>query len=450
MDENIIIQNEVKPKNKKVTFLLIAIIGLIAIAVGLYVGYKKVMDVDPSKIVKNGIEEGYDFLAKKLDKAKESNIDLDFDKPVSVNLNGKLKSNLEELKAFTDFTYDIGLGVDIKNEKLNMNVGVSKNNTSLNLSAAFQNDKLYLKSDELFDKVLDLGSNEIFGDLDLSVFEELKTNIVSIDDIKYLLKSMKDILVSNINNKNVTSTNETFTVEGKEYKGKKIILHVDNEFKNQLLDKMINDEKMLDILSKVAGEEKEDIKVELEEFKKEEVKASDIEILTDKSNKIVSASIKEKEASITLTNVDSTVKLELKADTNSFVVTIKDELVSIKVYESDKELLVLDLNKDTLTAKLNIEELDTKGNLVMELKNINKKDKEVSADIVMDVNVTSDGENVQLGIDGALKVSTGELSLMNVSDAVSVDSLTSEDQAQIMEKLVDILDKFGLSDLIAM
>lgn len=408
------------------------------------------MDVDPSKIVKNGIEEGYDFLAKKLDKAKESNIDLDFDKPVSVNLNGKLKSNLEELKAFTDFTYDIGLGVDIKNEKLNMNVGVSKNNTSLNLSAAFQNDKLYLKSDELFDKVLDLGSNEIFGDLDLSVFEELKTNIVSIDDIKYLLKSMKDILVSNINNKNVTSTNETFTVEGKEYKGKKIILHVDNEFKNQLLDKMINDEKMLDILSKVAGEEKEDIKVELEEFKKEEVKASDIEILTDKSNKIVSASIKEKEASITLTNVDSTVKLELKADTNSFVVTIKDELVSIKVYESDKELLVLDLNKDTLTAKLNIEELDTKGNLVMELKNINKKDKEVSADIVMDVNVTSDGENVQLGIDGALKVSTGELSLMNVSDAVSVDSLTSEDQAQIMEKLVDILDKFGLSDLIAM
>lgn len=451
MSEEMIIQNNEKPKNKKKMFLLIAIIGLIAIAIGLYVGYRKVMDVDSSKVVKDGIEEGYNYLVNKLDKAKDSSIDLNIiDKPVSMNLKGKLNSNLKELEAFTDFTYDIGLGLDLKNDQLNMNVGVSKNSASLNLNAAFLNHKGYLKCDELFDKVLDLGDNEVFENFDLSEFEALKTKMISIDDLKYLLKSMKDMLVSNITNKNITSTDETFTVEGKEYKGKKIVLHIDTEFKNQLLDKMLQDDKMLDVLSKVSGAAKEDIKLELEDLKKEEVKTSDVEILTNKSNKIVSVSVKEEGASLTLTNVDSLVKLELEADKNSFVVTIKDELVSFKVIENGKELFVLESQKDSATIKINIEEGSVNGNLVMELKNINTSDKEVSADINMNMNIKYDTEDVQLGIDGTLKVSTGSLSLMNVDGAVSVDSLTEDDQTQIMQKLTDILEKFELTDLLAM
>lgn len=86
----------------------------------------------------------------------------------------------------------------------------------------------------------------------------------------------------------------------------------------------------------------------------------------------------------------------------------------------------------------------------MELKNINTSDKEVSADINMNMNIKYGTEDVQLGIDGTLKVSTGSLSLMNVDGAVSVDSLTEDDQTQIMQKLTDILEKFELTDLLAM
>ena len=123
-----------KEKNKKgkIKFLICGFLVVISIAIGLFIGYKK-LNNDPMSIYRDSINGIYKKLNNALKESKDKNfttLDLTKD-PFIVDLKAKLDSNIPELKPFTGLDYHLNVGMDLANKKMNMGLDIDENNNSL-------------------------------------------------------------------------------------------------------------------------------------------------------------------------------------------------------------------------------------------------------------------------------------------------------------------------------
>lgn len=440
MDNEVIISEE-KPKNGKRNFILVSIFVLIALCIGLFVGYKKVIDVDGATILKNSIEDGYKGVSKVLEKNKNESLNFDIlNEAFTVNLTGKINSNVEEIEMLNDLTLDLGVGLNYKNKEAVVKATVKNDVKNVDLDMVFLNNKGYLKSDEIFDKVLILGEYDLFKEMDLSSLNS--GNLVNLDDLDYLVKRFKDIVLANILKKDVVTTKEDFTIEGKEYSGKKIVWHLDEEFVNRFIDTVASDQELLNILTKLTEKDANDIKEYLNEKKNTEVN-QDLVFYANSFGKILAGSIKSEEVTFSFTNLNDEIKGEIRDKDATLNFVLNGENFSFKYTEDNEEVMNLEKKNNDLSIKINADGND----IALELKNMKNSKKEASADIKLSVDANNDEEQINLVVTGSISIKVENLNIMNVSDAVLVDDLSEEEQMTLIENLMNVLKDFGLENL---
>ena len=250
-------RDQAQNKKSKWKFIIGGLFIVIAIAIGLYIGYQK-LNSNPTVIYKNAINGIYGALNNSIEEAKKNTTNLDIKKePFTLNLNAKLESNMKKLKSFSGLEYNLSFGLDYSKEKGNLGLGIKDGNDSIiNVLASVVNDTAYVKCDELLNRVINVGEFKFADNFD---FSQVNTTNINYDNIEYILKSFKNILIDSLDVNKFTITNETIKIGNKEYDAKKVLYKLDKENLERtakfIVDKMSNDEKLLQNIADLTNSE---------------------------------------------------------------------------------------------------------------------------------------------------------------------------------------------------
>ena len=255
-----------KKKNKLP--IIIAVIAVLLIVGGLvvhfFIGPKVQKEVlsDPKNVYDTTITN----LSKEINKAIN---DANYEK-VIFDLTLSLDSDIEMLKDYIGYEYGIRLGVDPKNELLELGANVKKDN-ELSLNAYYKNKKLYANL-STYQELIDLGEVDMsdFEDL-LKELEDLKAEIeelnLSKDDINYLVTKFSSLIIDSIDTSKLTQEEETIKIKDEEIKvtSNKYLIDYENAQRTIkfITQELAKDDKVLEILAKISGEEKDVIKENL-------------------------------------------------------------------------------------------------------------------------------------------------------------------------------------------
>lgn len=454
-EENKNMEAEVIAKNNKSkkTFIIGAVIILIVLGFLIYFGYKK-LNSNPVEIYKQAINNTYDSLSEVLKEAEKSSIN--DNEPYNVKFNAKLDSNMEELKNFVGYNYSATVGIDPKKENISVDLVIDKNNSRiLKILLAVINNKGYLKSEELYNKVLSL------GDVDLTE-EGIELNSINVnyDDIDYVLKSLKNIVIDSLDKDKFDIKNDKITIDSKEYSVKKVLYKLDNDNMKRtskyVVDKMLQDKKLMEILSDLSGKDVSEVESSLKdgikEIDSEDYKTIDVVLYATKLNEVIAGSlIEDSKEYIKFDNVKNNININFKdeEDEIEIKVNIKEDIVTINVINAGAEVAKLVMTGDDENIKCDYE-INYQGKIsgTLEFKNVKSSKDSGSGDFVFTINAGIMGQNINLKLDGNYSVNKGDIETLDPNESVDINSLSENDLMSIYAKLGSILEQFGLSDLL--
>lgn len=454
-EQSVVSVNAEANKKRKRKFIIGGILVLIAIAIGLYIGYQK-LNSNPASIYRNTINDIYNELSSALKDAKEnsfSGFDLE-NEPISMDIEAKLDTDMEELKSFSGLTYNLNLGLDYANEKAYVGAGIKESSsTIISGILSYVNKNAYVKCDELFNKVLHVGEYDLFEQLSLEI-DDLDVNW-SYDNFEYILKAIKDITINSLDESKFTIENEKITINNKEYNAKKVIYDLDEENMKRtnkfFTDSILNDEKLLQAISEITGLTVDEVKEEIEASEDYNIFSSMKVILyTDGFNNVIAGSIYEGENQIVkFDNVDK-LNLTITSDEDSIIINEIDDYVKITCIDNDEEIITLKIYEDgkKVDYELNVE--GTKVTGTIEVNNINKlENNRVSADFKFSVSVSILGEEINISLDGSISVAKEMNDVLDTTNSIEITELSDDEINQMYIKLNSLLERFELTDLIS-
>jgi len=455
------------PKKKKANTKAI-LIGVILIAlicvIGFGVYYVLSKNVNPKKVFENSINVLYSGIEDTRNNLKnESTIDL-LNEPVSINMTAKLDSSMAELKSFTNVEYGLNMGLDIKNEKLTIGANATDAGKKIIEGImAVLDDKVYLKTN-MFDKVIDLGSIEENGISFQELVDALKeTNTdETYDDILYIFKTYKDLLINSLDEEKFSTSNTEITVSGNNLKVKKITYNLDKEnmerTTNYLKEEMQKDDKFMDILKKydiinTDPKDEENIDTTIDE-EPVEFEDSTISLYVNSVGVVVAGDLYEGEfKNLSFTYLDEKVECYIyNTDGSHMVINYRDGVGDINYFESEDAtlpLMVLNFGEDSVKLNLNINDNGTQIKIGVDLTNIISENKTSSADYKVTLGLASANTgNMDLSVTGKYSIGTGAVNVFDTNGAVKKEELTEEDRNTIRTNLTPVLEKFGLDSIL--
>ena len=438
-----------KPKKRK-KFIIILILIIIAIAVGLFLGYKRLTS-NPLSIYKKVINETYDLANNFLEENVKNTMSINLkEEPLTINTSFTLDTNMEELKALKNYEYQLSIGVNPSKEQMNLSLGLSDDNENiLSLLLAFLNDRAYMKSDELYSEVLDLGISELdFSEL------QIEEGFYTYEDIDITLSKMKTILINSLDSDKFLTSEETINVNSKKIKAKKFTYLLDKENMertiNYIREEMIKDEELMEALSHIIGLSTS----ELEDALKEEIDYSNYEdiyinLYTNGGTKVIAGNIGTKEeAVIRFTNQDDIFNMFIGDEYTNFTIKSENNITDIAYNEYDEEIFALTITWEEETRKLELT-MDDYGdelNMIIEVSNMKYSQNSISEDIVLKYNMNSYGEEISFELAGNLEITKEELESIDVENSVNINTLNEEETQLIYDNLMNVLDKLNLSN----
>lgn len=454
---SVVEMNKEKNKNGKIKFLICGFLVIIAIAIGLYVGYKK-LNNDPIGIYKDSINGIYKILNNALKESKDKEFKA-FDlanEPFTIDLKAKLDSNMTELKPFTGLDYHLNVGIDLANKKMNMGLNIDENNNSLlNLVLSVIDKNIYLK---IYDKILDLGEEDIFGNMDLDTYFKVNGNDAKFDydNYMYILKEIKTIIIDSLDKDKFDIEKETITINSKEYKVKKVIYNLDKENMERTLkfinSEILKNEKLIKAIAESTGLKETELKESLnKEIDTSDIKDIKINLYADKLNNIIAGSVEsENKEVIKFDSIDDETNIVIEKDNQKFTITIKKNNVAISFNDGYNELFKISIEENNknynITFTFNIEGNPING--ILELKNIKETKESTSVDFIFSLNATIESEKIDFKIDGSYKLSKENINTINPSGSIKIENISEEEAMEIFTKLNALLEKFGLNDLV--
>ena len=439
----------VKPKKRK-KFVIILILIIIAIAVGLFLGYKRLTS-NPLSIYKKVINETYDLANNFLEENVKNTMSINLkEEPLTINTSFTLDTNIEELKALKNYEYQLSIGVNPSKEQMNLSLGLSDDNENiLSLLLAFLNDRAYMKSDELYSEVLDLGISELdFSEL------QIEEGFYTYEDIDITLSKMKTILINSLDSDKFLTSEETINVNSKKIKAKKFTYLLDKENMertiNYIREEMIKDEELMEALSHIIGLSTS----ELEDALTEEIDYSNYEdiyinLYTNGGTKVIAGNIGTKEeAVIRFTNQDDIFNMFIGDEYTNFTIKNENNITDIAYNEYDEEIFALTITWEEETRKLELT-MDDYGdelNMIIEVSNMKYSQNSISEDIVLKYNMNSYGEEISFELAGNLEITKEELESIDVENSVNINTLNEEETQLIYDNLMNVLDKLNLSN----
>lgn len=269
MNENQMSQNEIKEKkvakNKKLLIIGIVIVSLLAVLLGVY----KFVINSPKNVFLRAINNEYKQLEKMIDlldgsdKANDDTLiiasTLDFD--IAVQEGILTDDQLSLLNEINALNLTMNTQYDSKNKQLGYAMNLKHNTSDLfSLGLYGKTSSFYLDLKNYFDKYIEIPVEDYE-----SLFENQNQNV---EDVKYIMSFLKNSFLNNLEKKDFKETKETIQLGSEKVKTTKIAYVFTEQSTKKLVSKVMedmkNDEKFIESLSSVSGEEKEELKKSIE------------------------------------------------------------------------------------------------------------------------------------------------------------------------------------------
>lgn len=431
-------------KSKKglvITLIIVLIILLLSIGSFLFIKNKYTASsfLDQSfKNINTFINEVFEGIT--INKDYLDNIDK-YD--VINDSNIKLTTASSELKDLNNLEIGLKTNQSLKNNYLDMDISLKQDTGTLTGTLAIDNNKIYIDSKNIINKVLTTKSDEdLFGNVD-EYTEKLKSyakyDIESIANniVKYLFESLKE---ANLNTK-YNGLNVIYTYEINDTNKDKI---------NDKFMKLVNEDKVLsDIINEDNAITLENVKITIE-----------VNII---NNTVENFTIKSDESEIKGVKIDKN-KYKITSDEDEYEVEVTKEKIVIngkdennnpaqaKIETSDnKAMLVyttngmsLDItinsekkNTSNIEIKINSENIKTNGNLT-----ITSDEKNKTSEISGKLNLSYNDYSITLDIKNNGKYGNNLVTKKNYNNAIDIENVTEEDSLTITTNLMDKISKF--------
>lgn len=431
-------------KSKKglvITLIIVLIILLLSIGSFLFIKNKYTASSfldQSSKNINTFINEVFEGIT--INKDYLDNIDK-YD--VISDSNIKLTTASSELKDLNNLEIGLKTNQSLKNNYLDMDISLKQDTGTLTGTLAINNNKIYIDSKNIINKVLTTKSDEdLFGNVD-EYTEKLKSyakyDIESIANniVKYLFESLKE---ANLNTK-YNGLNVIYTYEINDTNKDKI---------NDKFMKLVNEDKVLsDIINEDNAITLENVKITIE-----------VKML---NNTVENFTIKSDESEIKGVKIDKN-KYKITSDEDEYEVEVTKEKIVIngkdennnpaqaKIETSDnKAMLVyttndmsLDItinsekkNTSNIEIKINSENIKTNGNLT-----ITSDEKNKTSEISGKLNLSYNDYSITLDIKNNGKYGNNLVTKKNYNNAIDIENVTEEDSLTITTNLMDKISKF--------
>lgn len=431
-------------KSKKglvITLIIVLIILLLSIGSFLFIKNKYTASSfldQSSKNINTFINEVFEGIT--INKDYLDNIDK-YD--VINDSNIKLTTASSELKDLNNLEIGLKTNQSLKNNYLDMDISLKQDTGTLTGTLAIDNNKIYIDSKDIINKVLTTKSDEdLFGNVD-EYTEKLKSyakyDIESIANniVKYLFESLKE---ANLNTK-YNGLNVIYTYEINDTNKDKI---------NDKFMKLVNEDKVLsDIINEDNAITLENVKITIE-----------VKML---NNTVENFTIKSDESEIKGVKIDKN-KYKITSDEDEYEVEVTKEKIVIngkdennnpaqaKIETSDnKAMLVyttndmsLDItinsekkNTSNIEIKINSENIKTNGNLT-----ITSDEKNKTSEISGKLNLSYNDYSITLDIKNNGKYGNNLVTKKNYNNVIDIENVTEEDSLTITTNLMDKISKF--------
>lgn len=431
-------------KSKKglvITLIIVLIILLLSIGSFLFIKNKYTASSfldQSSKNINTFINEVFEGIT--INKDYLDNIDK-YD--VINDSNIKLTTASSELKDLNNLEIGLKTNQSLKNNYLDIDISLKQDTGTLTGTLAIDNNKIYIDSKDIINKVLTTKSDEdLFGNVD-EYTEKLKSyakyDIESIANniVKYLFESLKE---ANLNTK-YNGLNVIYTYEINDTNKDKI---------NDKFMKLVNKDKVLsDIINENNAITLENVKITIE-----------VNML---NNTVENFTIKSDESEIKGVKIDKN-KYKITSDEDEYEVEVTKEKIVIngkdennnpaqaKIETSDnKAMLVyttndmsLDItinsekkNTSNIEIKINSENIKTNGNLT-----ITSDEKNKTSEISGKLNLSYNDYSITLDIKNNGKYGNNLVTKKNYNNAIDIENVTEEDSLTITTNLMDKISKF--------
>ena len=431
-------------KSKKglvITLIIVLIILLLSIGSFLFIKNKYTASSfldQSSKNINTFINEVFEGIT--INKDYLDNIDK-YD--VINDSNIKLTTASSELKDLNNLEIGLKTNQSLKNNYLDMDISLKQDTGTLTGTLAIDNNKIYIDSKDIINKVLTTKSDEdLFGNVD-EYTEKLKSyakyDIESIANniVKYLFESLKE---ANLNTK-YNGLNVIYTYEINDTNKDKI---------NDKFMKLVNEDKVLsDIINEDNAITLENVKITIEvnmlnnivenfTIKSDESEIKGVKI--DKNKYKITSDEDEYEVEVTKekivingkdeNNNPAQAKIETSDNKAMLVYTTNDMSLDITINSEKK-------NTSNIEIKINSENIKTNGNLT-----ITSDEKNKTSEISGKLNLSYNDYSITLDIKNNGKYGNNLVTKKNYNNAIDIENVTEEDSLTITTNLMDKISKF--------
>ena len=442
-----------KPKKKRGKWFLILLLLIVAVAVGLYFGFQR-LTANPLSVYRHAINETYELLDNYLKENSNSSFTLSpFTEPWTINADFTVNTDMEELSLLNDYEYHLSIGMDYANETINLGLGLNEDTEEiLSLLISYLNDRAYLESDALFDRILDLGDADLNIDLTTLPTDSLTINY---EDLHIVLQEMKDILINSLNQDKFSSSEETIEIDGTSINTTKYTYLLDEEnlerTMNYIAEEMKNNEELLTAISNISGLSTDEIISSLEEDTDySNIGEIKINLYARSGNNVIAGDLTlEEETIIHFTYQEEILELTMGDDTTNIILTAENNTLTMSYNEYDEELMylafTLDNNSEKIEVRLN--QYGEEYTFNIELSNMEDSTDTYQTDFIFDLYINNAEIETNLELEGTLNIEKGELELLDPINSVDINTLSEEEQLEIVQNLLTILERLGLSEL---
>lgn len=446
-------------KEKKIwPIILIVVILLI---VGLVCGYYFIV-MSPKNILNKAIDNMY----SKVDKIYKS---INENKSKETSLKGVTEGNLiittKSLNINGSANYYLGYDVsDENNIKAYLETSVKYNNAEpVNGTVYLEKDIVYILIKEIYNKALGISLKSAMNDKTCNdstqtdcipessiikpneIFKEENKLDISVDDVKHITDLIKESLKKSINYDKVTKSIKTDS--GIYFE---TVYNFDSEEQNnvnkEIINSLKNDDKTLEILAKMYGTTKEEVKKSFDSM--------DASMGSVKGNSTTSTDSDLKIVLHTGLTNNKLTYFELSGKDAGLFTTINGEEITMELKESkDSKTPVISIKFDNnlFSGEINIEEKKYGENLVFPGYKITfsvketKKDKGSEISSSFAVYLAKDLNTPEISVTFTANNKEGEeIKTFDKNNSVMTDKLTEEEANKIAENLTKLLDRLGI------
>ena len=410
-------------KSRKV---LLGIIAVLVVILGVLAGYMYFNKPTPKNVYLRVIDEFASGVNKNINKLNINN-----KQEVKYNVGFNMKTTNSDYTEIANIINKIKLSSktesDFINKKLNTSIDVLYNNSSIIDANIYLNNKdMYAEIPSLYSKLIKM---PLDGELDL----EQIWNTFDKDSYKTVVNELTNIIKNNLKEEYFSNSVEKITVLNNEVEVNKQVLDLNSknmvELETNIINAMLNNDKLLNALSKVTNTTVSDIKLNLNETKKEvqEAEGFVVEIyLNTKNNKIEYVTIKSGEGKVEL----------VKASDNTFNIIVDNNKVGTLTLSNKEINLNIDYEGTKVTYKITETSLEMNGSFEGITFSFKLNGNEKKGNFVMNVN--SKEEKIDLTINADYETnSIKNVQDKNYSNYVELDKMTEEDMNSIMTKLYE-------------